>query len=206
MDKSQVMMKFVNERKYSSYLEIGIFHGRNFSMMNAPFSMKIGVDPNQSSPATFHMTSDEFFEKFGSSMKFDLVFIDGMHLSEYVHRDIQNSLKALNPGGMIVCHDMLPPTKERQTRDMGWYERGMGFDWNGDCWKAFAYTIPRCQFYCYTLDTDEGLGIIDTSLGRNPEEQDTGYMKEISEMTWEDLNSDRNRIMNVKGLQFVGLS
>ena len=38
-------------------------------------------------------------------MKFDLIYIDGNHLKNYVKRDIKNSLKFLNKDGLIVLDD-----------------------------------------------------------------------------------------------------
>ena len=48
-------------------------------------------------------TSDHFFKK--NKMKFDLIYIDGNHLKNYVKRDIKNSLKFLNKDGLIVLDD-----------------------------------------------------------------------------------------------------
>ena len=48
-------------------------------------------------------TSDKFFKKNNS--KFDLIYIDGNHLKSYVIRDINNSIKFLNEGGLIILDD-----------------------------------------------------------------------------------------------------
>ena len=52
------------------------------------------------------LTSDEFFEQ--NTEVFDVIFIDGLHLSEQVYRDITNSLSCLSENGYIICHDMNP--------------------------------------------------------------------------------------------------
>ena len=51
----------------------------------------------------FRKTSDEFFNK--NSNKFDLIYIDGNHLFEFVKRDIDNSLKFLKDNGVIILDD-----------------------------------------------------------------------------------------------------
>ena len=80
------------------------------------------------------MTSDEFFEQ--NKEKFDIVFIDGLHHSEQVYKDILNSLNILNEDGTIICHDMNPTeefrqivprklaikTRKKTREDVGWVE------------------------------------------------------------------------------------
>ena len=48
-------------------------------------------------------TSDNFF--LINKYKFDLIYIDGNHLYEFVRRDIDNSLNVLNENGIIVLDD-----------------------------------------------------------------------------------------------------
>jgi predicted O-methyltransferase YrrM len=90
--------------------------------MNDMFQLAIGVDPNQG--VTLRMTSDEFFA--ANQFTFDIVFIDGLH--DQVAKDIENSLRVLNPGGIIVMHDCNPTTKISQLR-MG--EENRGFSHSG---------------------------------------------------------------------------
>jgi predicted O-methyltransferase YrrM len=102
------------------------------------------------------MTSDEFFEK--TQEKFDIIFIDGLHVYEQVYRDIRNSLAVLNPGGTVVCHDMLPPTEWHQ-RPANEFHKGQ--QWNGDSWKALArIRTEDDNLNIYTVNTDWGVGVI----------------------------------------------
>ena len=48
-------------------------------------------------------TSDEFF--LGNKSIFDLIYIDGNHLFEFVKKDVENSLKFINNDGLIVLDD-----------------------------------------------------------------------------------------------------
>jgi hypothetical protein len=48
-------------------------------------------------------TSDEFF--INNKYKFDLIYIDGNHLYDFVKRDISNSLNLINNEGIIVLDD-----------------------------------------------------------------------------------------------------
>ena len=51
----------------------------------------------------FKMTSDQFFLK--NKKFFDVIYVDGWHGNAKVARDISNSWKILNIGGIIICDD-----------------------------------------------------------------------------------------------------
>ena len=51
----------------------------------------------------FKMTSDLFFSK--NKQYFDIIYIDGWHGTDQVAKDIANSWKILNIGGIIICDD-----------------------------------------------------------------------------------------------------
>tara|TARA_Y100000996_G_scaffold386424_1_gene344446 strand:+ start:1082 stop:1678 length:597 start_codon:yes stop_codon:yes gene_type:complete len=51
----------------------------------------------------YRKTSDDFFLK--NKHTFDLIYIDGNHLFEFVKRDIHNSLNFINCDGIIVLDD-----------------------------------------------------------------------------------------------------
>ena len=136
---------------YKSYLEIGAAAGYNFHQINCPY--KVCVDPEKKFPELTHnITSDQFFEN--NHEKFDLIFIDGLHVSYQVYKDIENSLKVLNYKGTIMMHDCLPMTFEEQTPER------TTWNWTGDVWRAFAYFRQMEDLFMFTVDTDHGLGII----------------------------------------------
>ncbi len=60
------------------------------------------------------MKSDEFFKH--NKDKFDLIYIDGNHLYEFVMRDISNSLNFLNTEGLIILDDY---------GTVGWWKDGV---------------------------------------------------------------------------------
>ncbi len=143
---------------YKSYLEIGIADGANLRSVRVEH--KIGVDPSTCAPSDYQITSDEFFRI--NDKTFDIIFIDGLHICEQVLRDVDNSLKCLNPGGIIVMHDCLPETPQQQ------YRVPVIGAWNGDVWKAAAYI--RMHFkdvhFC-VLDMDWGCGILTPNSSQN---------------------------------------
>ncbi len=62
------------------------------------------------------MTSDRFFETCDGT--FDFIHIDGNHEYEYAKRDLQNSLKRLDPGGVVAMHDARRPEIQAAIRDV----------------------------------------------------------------------------------------
>src|SRR5579883_1462845 len=148
------------KHNFNSYLEIGVADGVVLRKVVAPH--KVGVDPvpwasiaySTVADSFFPTTSDEFFKN--NQEYFDLIFIDGLHLHEQVLKDVENSMKWLNPGGIIVMHDCLPFIPEHQIRIPP-----PGQSWNGDVWKAAAYIrmhLPNVHF-C-VLNMDCGCGIL----------------------------------------------
>ncbi len=139
----------VKKPKNSSYLEIGCATNSLFDSI--PLKNKIGVDP--ASGGTIRKTSDEFFKN--NKLKFDVIFIDGLHTYEQVRRDIINSMKFLNKGGFICIHDMLP---------RNWVESHPANittgPWLGDVWKVAFELIETNHIEFKILKIDYGIGVI----------------------------------------------
>ena len=144
---------FISKRRYKSYLEIGVAACVTFNRIK--LEDKTGVDVVYCPCPTLIMTSDEFFKL--NNRSFDIIFIDGLHLENQVEKDIKNALKCLNPDGVIVLHDCLPPDE--------WHarEENDGGSWNGTTWKAVLRFFNSYND-CYIIDTDWGCGVIDTAL------------------------------------------
>jgi hypothetical protein len=152
MKRTDIINEIIEKFNYKSYLEIGVCNpNRNFNKIDA--KIKIGVDPDPSSNANNVMTSDDFFKI--NKKKFDLIFIDGLHLKKQVIKDIHNSLECLSKNGTIVMHDCNPPKKEMQI-----VPRCTKL-WNGDVWKAFVLFRSKYKnLNMFVIDTDYGVGII----------------------------------------------
>ena len=152
----EIIQKLINRKKYETYLEIGCDKDSNFSKINV--TQKIGVDPL--SGGNVKMKSDEFFND--NNIFFDCVFIDGLHIYEQVKKDILNSIKFLNPDGVIIIHDCLP------TKIWNQIVPKIYGHWNGDVWKAIVEARTMLNIDTYTCKADHGLGIILKRPNRNP--------------------------------------
>ena len=146
--RSFIINNLIEKKKYTSFLEIGCDKNANFSEIS--ILKKIGVDPN--SGGTHKMTSDEFFKN--NLDKFDLIFIDGLHVSSQVDRDIENSLKFLKFGGVILLHDCLPKKIWHQVVPCVYPK------WNGDVWKSIVKSRTKNNINTYTIVADNGIGVI----------------------------------------------
>jgi hypothetical protein len=199
MTRTDIINYLINKNNFTHYLEIGLDNPySNFHHIKC--STKLSVDPYfkedhdqfdikltseldelMSIYLTHKMTSDEFFAQ--NVMKFDLIFIDGLHTKEQVARDIYNSLCVLKPHGKIVVHDCLPLCKEHQL-----IPRCMQ-NWTGDVWKAIPELKLQNIVY-HTVDTDWGCCIINYF---------EGIPKLITQFNynWDDYVDNKFELMNI---------
>jgi len=180
MKKETIINKFIKKRNYNSYLEIGTGKGNTFRKVVC--RKKIGVDVEKYPVVTHTMNSDTFFNQCKAT--FDIIFIDGFHEANQVHRDILNALSVLNKKGVIICHDMNPTTKEMQV-----VPRQQG-EWTGDGWRAWVQLRQtRDDLKMCVVDTDYGVGII--KRGKQKLVSFTGGL------TYEKLSINREKWLNL---------
>lgn len=148
MTRTHLIQSLIKKFNYKSYLEIGCANNANFNHIHT--LTKIGVDPGEG--GTHRMSSDTFFAT--NEVMFDIIFIDGLHRSHQVDRDIENSLKFLNPSGTIVMHDCNPVLEEHQTQEV------LVPTWNGDVWKSFVKQRCLSNIDAATGDFDYGCGVL----------------------------------------------
>lgn len=172
MNRWDIINSFIEKHNYKSYLEIGYYKGWSFDQVKC--EKKYAVDPNpckneaqQKMPngemvgpivETEHIinktTSDSFFFNLPDYVKYDIIFIDGLHEASQVTKDIHNALDHLKPGGIIVMHDCNPPEYLHTTT-------GINGCWTGDTYKAFIkWRLQNPMYDSYTIDTDWGCGVI----------------------------------------------
>jgi len=133
------------------YLEIGVFEDTVFNSIPLTLDKKIGVDPFKG--GTHRMTSDEFFKN--NNLKFDVIYIDGLHTYDQVLKDFINSINSLSDRGMIFIHDILPTKSIYQDSDR------KTSVWNGDVWKLGLQLCQEGNFKKNFIisNIDYGVGI-----------------------------------------------
>lgn len=152
----------------TTYLEIGVRNpDDNFNKIEA--DVKYSVDPNlefDTEFIDFKMTSDEFFSRLrdgeilDSEPKFDVIFVDGLHLAEQAERDIANAIGFIKDDGFVVVHDCNPPTEFHAREDYGYDKSPAEQFWNGTTWKAFYKNRLNPNVSSCCIDSDWGVGVI----------------------------------------------
>jgi hypothetical protein len=180
-----------------NYLEIGVFKGENIREIKAIH--KDGVDPGVEGytppEVNYPMGSDEFFDliKGHEDIKYDIIFIDGLHEYSQVKKDIENSLNHLQPNGFILMHDCNPVSHDAQIPDR------KTIAWNGDVWKSFVeFKQNNPNFECCVVDTDFGVGFIKNNgetFNSNPQLDldyqtfDINRKKYLNLLTWDEFKT-----------------
>ena len=205
-ERKDIINYLIRRYNLKSYLEIGLSNpALNFYHINADFKescdpyiqeeFKEGCSPFKdgkltreiSDFLTYRMTSDELFAMTPYDKKWDIIFIDGLHLKEQVTKDILNAMKHLNENGFIVVHDCLPICEEVQNRERTTEK------WNGDVWKAVA-RLGELGMIFTTFDTDEGVAII-------PYQKFNNILREkcfdTEHLTWEYYEKNYDSLMHV---------
>ena len=132
-----------------SYLEIGVAGGGTLALarcaaigIDPAFQMK--GDPVKLRPVThlFQMPSDEFFAAYEVRTFFpdgiDFALLDGMHLFEFLLRDLINTERCCKPDSVIALHDcwpINPQMAEREHNPLARADRPTRAWWTGDVWK-----------------------------------------------------------------------
>lgn len=184
----------------TSYLEIGVRNPEhNFNHIKA--NIKYSVDPGiefLENPVDFNMTSDVFFQKLSmkeilpNDTKFDVIFIDGLHLAEQANRDIENALMYIKDDGFIVLHDCNPPSEWHARENFLYTNTPAKRFWNGTTWKAFLKWRFNSAVNSCCINSDWGVGILSKKhpIGQNIES--TNYFYEFSS-----LDKNRKEYLNL---------
>jgi len=153
MKRTDIINHLIKKNNYKRYLEIGV-RNPDENLNKITVEHKDGVDP--AGNCNYPIPSDDFFNQLDIDVKYDIIFIDGLHLDYQVEQDITNSLKHLNQGGTIVMHDCNPIKEEHQVE-----EYVVGKTWNGTTWKAYVkFRMTDENLSMCVVDTDHGVGII----------------------------------------------
>lgn len=209
MYRWDIINHFIEKRDLRNYLEIGYYKGWSFDRVNCQH--KSAVDPNPSKtieqermgdPSPFNWmklgeyqgliksTSDEFFSRLSNKANYDIVFIDGLHEANQVGRDVENSLDHLEDNGVIILHDCSPSSYEMTTTGVP----GTG-EWTGDCYKALIRFREFTEYFTCVVDTDYGVGVIDTSRPSELLLSNEEVQKACD--SWDYFNENRKSLLNL---------
>lgn len=186
--RTDIINLFIEKYGYKKYLEIGVFDtSSNFDKII--IENKVGVDPaNVKGGVQYNMTSDEFFKQ--NNENFDIIFIDGLHHSNQVYKDIINAINCLNDNGVIIMHDCNPTSQQMQMIPRE------SVDWTGDCWKAFVkFRRTHGENYeAFVINTDYGVGVIK----KTDDIRRTSKLNDQCDLTYYNLVDNRREWLNLK--------
>ena len=132
-----------------SYLEIGVQNGVTFNAFD--IAQKDAVDPKfnfdkagyaSESVRFFEVTSDDFFMNWAGPVRYDLIFLDGLHTFEQTFRDFCASFAHARKRTVWLIDDVVPvdifsahPNQHEAVN----YRKTSGKtnkDWHGDVYKV----------------------------------------------------------------------
>jgi hypothetical protein len=189
-----------------SYLEIGVCEGDTFRLIE--IADRTGVDPefrfdpdslrNQNTRLCAE-ASDIYFSSLSLAVKYDVIFIDGLHTFEQVSRDFSNSILHTHDQSVIVLDDTFPndvysslpdPKDTSRFRQMVANESRA---WHGDVFKIVFYINDFWPSLSYrTIDAG---GNPQTLVWRSPAGRQApifNSMELVSRLTYFDLHKHIN--------------
>ena len=216
-DPPDIINLLTKGRKDIAYLEIGVDEGATFDNIEN-VQIKHGVDPfGGSQNITHRMTSQMFFvmnSRFFDN-KYDIIFIDAIHLDEFVSYEIEESLKILKDDGFIVLHDTCPLFENaqkvlehdfrnildnvicQQEKDrMTWSENTAASNpigYNGDCWRTVAKYMSQTDYTIFSIPNACVTIISPTKLEKfHPKQRCDSW----EELKWSNYYENFREIMN----------
>ncbi len=75
MDRIELINYYLSKKDSKKYLEIGVYKGHSYNHVEA--NIKDSVDPDVTTPAVYHLTSDDFFENVAPTLdyKYNVVLL-----------------------------------------------------------------------------------------------------------------------------------
>jgi len=218
-ERKQLIQEIINKKKYTTYLEIGVFAGGVFFPVKA--KRKIAVDPeftfgkfkrrkkilknlSNFNASYYEISSDDFFDKYADALfkdrPIDICLIDGMHEYEYALRDVENTLNYLQQDGVIIMHDCNPRIAEAAISFQEWKNKNYEGNWNGNVWKTIIHLRSlRKDISVFVLDVDHGLGIV---CKRPPADTLSFTKAEIYSLTYNDFDKNRQQWLDLKPMKY----
>ena len=140
------------------------------------------------------MTSDKFFQD-NSNLKFDVIFIDGLHEYIQCQKDCINSMKHLNPDGIILFHDLLPRSyfEEKTPKKQS--------PWLGDVWKVAVELSNSKNVDFKIINIDFGIGVL--KIKSNHEYNKLPELKNKNFSDYLNLRKQLEIISCEDGLEFI---
>jgi predicted O-methyltransferase YrrM len=211
MKRSEVLQPILELYTSPRYLEIGVNTGETFFALSA--ARKVAVDPNfrfdikaaqerEEHASFFEIESDRYFENLiEQEEKFDVIYLDGLHVFEQTLRDFTNALYYLTADGVIVVDDVVPssyaaslPNEEAAVR-LKHEINEADQSWMGDVYRLVFFIEAFYPQYDYATVIENHGQLVVWRSRRNAPTVTHGSVRQIAEAPYESvfLNSDAFR-------------
>ena len=182
------------KQKFSKCIYLEISCDNNICFKSIPVINKIGVDPDRG--GNIKDTSDNFFKS--NKNRFNVIFIDGLHIYEQCRRDVINALKVLDKNGYIFLHDMTP---------RNWAEENVprlkNTLWTGDIWKVAIELSKTKGIDFFVINADMGVGVLRKKEENTVYHDDFENLKDLKFKDFLNLNESINYIDPEEGIKII---
>ena len=202
LERHEVCQTVLNLTKRMRYLEIGVNAGLTFKNIDA--HLKVAVDPKflfdtkeavrEDQRCEFHeITSDAYFAKAEASLKFNVIYLDGLHTVEQTLRDLLNATHFLSDDGVIVIDDVCPTSYAASLKDM---EAANAFkiatgerdtNWMGDVYRLIWFVDAFMQQWTYRTVGDNHGQIVMWRACRPAESISSVELEAVGRLTFQEF-------------------
>lgn len=163
MRKHVIVNALIRKHNYRSYLEVCTpYAGGKFARIDRAHARTcerlVYRCPSHLSDrreVTYRTEGEDTAGLVPDDRRYEAIFIDAWHTLACVERDIRDAFARLVPGGAIVLHDCLPPTRGLAQ------PVALAGGWCGLTYCGFLdFVLATPGIVHYTVDSDFGCGVI----------------------------------------------
>lgn len=199
----------------SKYLEVGVSKGHTFNQLRFP--LKHAVDPffrfdigdyQQEGVTFFQQTSDSYFTAKDQAIKFDIIFLDGLHTYDQTYRDFTHAIAHASESTIFIVDDTFPSDSYSAMRNQQFAVKTRGQEaplsgvkgkdaaWHGDVFKMlYLLKLFHPKYEYATICEDNPQTIIwNRAMIRD------GFSEESSDIPFKQFNDMRFLRMAIESL------
>ncbi len=194
----------------TSYLEVGVQHGLTLEAVQLPFRWAVDPYPlfrcQELPPGVIvsDVESDDYFSELNMSVKFDMVFLDGLHEWKQTYRDLVHALEHSHAHTLVMIDDVVPSDEFSALPNEGTAiearrNAGLrGLEWHGDVFKvmlAIRDWHPELRFAVVDNRIDNVQAIVWREAAPSPKQQNPPALPPdaadvYDEISYEDVFED----------------
>jgi SAM-dependent methyltransferase len=210
-NRATVAQRLIWKLRARTYLEIGVGRGTHFMQIEAP--RKIALDPTWRIPSAaqdvvgisaVRSNPEDFFAALPRDLAGDgvgLVLINECRTAEQALAYVENSLRLLIDGGVILLHNCLPKSEEDARGRLGPVRRQESSETcAGDVYRAIVrLRAERRDLFACVVEAENGIGIVTRG---EPEGRVDLDRQAIDALAYSGLRAGAQWLLNLKSAQW----